>query len=94
MELLIKFHKEYNFEGKKYTEVDLSNMENMTTLDMMEAQRAMQRAGFVSTAPQTNIAYALKLASLSTGLPIEFFNGLPMKDANKVLMTVTIFFAD
>ena len=92
MDYVIKLSKEYTFEGKKYTQIDLSKLEDMTTMDMMEAQRAMQRAGVVSTAPQTTLPYCMSLAATATGYPIEFFNGLPIKDANAVWAKIIIFF--
>ena len=92
MDYVIKLSKEYTFEGKKYTQIDLSKLEDMTTMDMMEAQRAMQRAGVVSNAPHTTLPYCISLAATATGYPIEFFNGLPMKDANAVWAKIIIFF--
>lgn len=92
MDYVVKLNKEYTFEGKKYTEIDLSKLEDMTTMDMMEAQRAVQRAGIVSTAPQTTLPFCLSLAATATGYPIEFFNGLPMKDATKIWVEVMAFF--
>ena len=92
MDYVVKLNKEYTFEGKKYTEIDLSKLEDMTTMDMMEAQKAVQRAGIVSNAPHTALPFCLSLAVTATGYPIEFFNGLPMKAPTAIWIKLMSFF--
>lgn len=38
---VMKLHKEVDFEGKKYTEIDLSGLDEMTTNDLIQARRLM-----------------------------------------------------
>ena len=42
--------------------------------------------------PEMSLEYALYIASVATGLPVEFFRHLPPKDAIKVKNRVTNFF--
>lgn len=87
----IKLSREYNFEGKKYTELDLAGLNDLTTMDLTEAQRAMQRNNEIATVPEMNLTYCLTLAASATSMPIEFFRQLKAKDAiavrNKVSTT-------
>lgn len=89
--MIIKLSREYNFEGKKYSELDLSGLENLTTMDLTEAQRAMQRNNEIAAVPEMNLTYCLVLAATATNMPIEFYKQLKAKDAiavrNKVSTT-------
>lgn len=41
---LVKFSKAYRFEGKDYTEVDLSGMDDLSAEDMIAADRYLTRS--------------------------------------------------
>lgn len=80
----ITFEKPYAFKGKTYTGVDVSNIANMTTMNESEAENRLAREGFVITETSTNYLFACVLASMATGLPEEFFTGLPLKETLKL----------
>lgn len=90
--LLLKFNKPYTFEEKTYNQVDLSGLENMTAKDMIETQKVLDRSGTFSVLPEMSVEYACIIASKATPLPIEFFKGLPLKEAIKLKNRVTSFF--
>ncbi len=83
--LLIKFRKPYLFEGKEYTELDLSCLEDMTGADMiaLENQYGKRHPG-VNIMPEVTVEYAVMAAARAAKLPIEFFSGLPQREAVKV----------
>lgn len=83
--MVIKFKKPYNFEGKEYTEIDLSCMEDMTGADMIAINKLMQRSSAgIDVMPEVSVEYALYFASRAAKLPVEFFTNLPPKEAMKV----------
>lgn len=88
----ITFSKPYRFEGKDYTELDLSGLDNLTAEHMIAADKYMTRNGNFSVMPEMNLEYALYIASAATDLPIEFFKRLPPKDTIKIKNRVTNFF--
>lgn len=90
--LLLQFVKPYTFEGETYTEIDLSGLENITAADMIAAQKQMTRGGSVEAVPETSLQYACIIAARVTKQPIEFFTGLPGKDAIKLKNRVSGFF--
>ena len=92
--LLLRFNKPYTFEGAEYTEVDLSGLEDITAADMIRAQRTMTGTGSVEIIPEMSIQYACIIAAAVSGKPIEFFSGLPAKEAIKLKNMVTGFFYD
>ncbi|WNF36406.1 phage tail assembly protein [Bacillaceae bacterium IKA-2] len=75
----IEFKKPYKFEGKEYTEVDLSGIENLATKDLIDADKQFNAAGHMAVMNETQTAYSCIVASKSTKLPVEFFENLPMK---------------
>lgn len=83
---LVKFSKPYTFEGKEYTEVDLSKLDDLTADDMIATNKYMQRnsGGSIDVMPEVTLEYALVLASKAVKLPVEFFTGLPPREAMKV----------
>lgn len=89
---LVKFSKPYRFEGKTYSEVDLSGMDDLSAEDMIAADRYLTRSGSFSVMPEMTLEYACFIAARAAKQPIEFFKGLPPKDALKVKNRVTSFF--
>lgn len=84
----ITFAKPYKFEGKEYTEIDLSGLDNLTTADLISAQSRMERSGVQSVMPELNYLYICIICSIATGQPEEFFKGLPAKESVKIKNTV------
>ena len=88
----VKFSKPYHFEGERYDGVDLSGMEDLSTQDMLAAEKHLARNGVVTPLPEMSMEYVCYIAVLASDQPIEFFKGLPPKDAIKVKNRVTSFF--
>lgn len=87
----VTFSKPYTFEGKEYENIDLSGIEDLTGNDLLAADKAFAETGTFAPAPELTLPYAFAIAATSTKLPIEFFNGLPAKDALKVKNNVVRF---
>ena len=81
---VMKLNRPYQFKGKTYTEVDLNGVADLNSLHESEAENRMVRAGFVVTETTFNYLFACVLASMATGLPEEFFTGLPLDEVLKV----------
>lgn len=83
--MVIKFKKPYIFERKEYTEVDLSGLDDLQASDMIAVNKYMQRTSSgIDVMPEVSLEYACVLASKAAKLPIEFFTGLPPREAMKV----------
>ena len=83
--MVIKFKKPFFFEGKEYTELDLSGLDNLTASDMIAVNKYMQRTSSgIDVMPEVSLEYACMLASKAAKLPVEFFTQLPPKEAMKV----------
>lgn len=85
-DLVVTFDKPYPFEGTDYKQIDLSNLENVTG-----AQLASVEQKVTALVPELSLDYALLLAAVVTGKPVEFFTQLPGRQAIKVKRTVSGF---
>lgn len=93
---ILRFAKPYTFEEERFTEIDLSGLENITAADMIATQKLMTKGGTVDMLPEMSVQYACIIAARITGKPIEFFTGLPAREAIKLKNMVSgfIFGAD
>ena len=75
--------KPYNWEGKEYTSVDISNMENLKGIDLIES---LDNGNGLSTSVngEYNLKTIMSLVSKATGIPVEFFEYLPIKEVIKI----------
>lgn len=91
--LVLKFKKPYSFDGKQYTEVDLSGLEDATAKDLEAVGRIMEKQGkgMNPATMEMTMGYAQLLANRITGLPLEFFKNLPAKEAMALKTTVVGF---
>lgn len=81
---IMRLEKPYFFQGQEYTEVDLNNLANLNSMNESEAENRIARAGFMITETSFNYLYACVLASMATGLPDQFFTGLPLYETLKL----------
>lgn len=95
-DLIVKLKKPFKFEGQTYTEIDLSGIKNLTGRDMRHAERifrTMDREGEAGAMIKEKTAgYQMAIAHLATGLPLEFFDRLPISAANDVGNKIFVFF--
>ena len=91
-DLYVKFNKPFKFEEENYEGVDLSGLENLTAKDLTEIEKKYFRMGVTSFSPENTSTYARMVAQKTSGLPIEFFEQLPVKDTIKIKNVVTGFF--
>ncbi len=88
---LIVFKKPIIFEGIVYNSVDLSGLEEISAKDMIAVNKIIERSGTVNVLPEMSLEYACLIAARASGLPVEFFEALPPKEALKVKNRVTNF---
>ncbi len=84
--------KPYTFECENYEEIDLSGLDDLTTDDLLKAERLYHNSGGSSINPETTALYSMILAHMTSKLPIEFFGNLPAKETMKIKKEVFNFF--
>jgi hypothetical protein len=91
-EYLIQFKKLFIFEGKEYSELDLSGLELLTAKDLIDAERQFAAKGQVAAINEMNMEYICIVAAKASKLPVEFFEKLPANEAITIKNVVTGFF--
>lgn len=81
---IMKLEEPCFYEGKEYREIDLNGVADLNSMQESAAENRMAREGFVVTETSFNYLYACVIASMATGLPEEFFTGLPICEAVKL----------
>ena len=81
---VMQLEKPCFFEGKEYREIDLNGVADLNSMQESAAENRMAREGFVVTETSFNYLYACVVASMATGLPEEFFTGLPVCEVAKL----------
>ncbi|MCM1245911.1 MAG: phage tail assembly protein [Roseburia sp.] len=89
--LEIVFKKPYVFEGETYEKLDLSKLEDMTGKDYVKIEKMLRMAGVTTLNPETTPEGVYMYASQAAGLPVEFFENLPLKETKKIKAAVVNF---
>lgn len=87
----VTLKKPYVFEGKSYSTIDLSGLQDIRAADMIAVNRRLNRKGNVDFLQEMTLEYALNIAAKATGKPIEFFEQLPPYAAMQIKNRVTGF---
>lgn len=92
-DLVLRFGKPYKFGGQEYTEVDLSGLEDVTAgvLENVGKIAAKKNPGMNPALQEMSLTFCTYLAQRVAKLPMEFFTGLPAKEAIKLKTLVTNF---
>ena len=92
-DLVLRFGKPYKFGGQEYTEVDLSGLEDVTAgvLENVGKIAAKKNPGMNPALQEMSLTFCTYLAQRVAKLPLEFFTGLPAKEAIKLKTMVTGF---
>ncbi len=89
--LIIPLKKPITFEGERYDKIDLTGLEEIKAADMVAINRRLSRNGNTDMTQEMTLEYALNMASLASGIPLEFFEQLPPYAAMMVKGRVTNF---
>lgn len=92
-DLVLRFGKPYKFGGQEYTEVDLSGLEDVTAGELENVGKiaAKKNPGMNPALQEMSLTFCTYLAQRVAKLPLEFFTGLPAKEAIKLKTLVTNF---
>lgn len=91
--LVLRFGQPYIFDGREYTEVDLSGLEDVTAgvLESVGKIVSKKNPGMNPALLEMSMPFCNHLAQRVAGLTLEFFTKLPAKEAIKLKAMVTNF---
>lgn len=91
-DFVIRFDAPYRFEGKTYTGIDLSGLRELRAKDIWKLNRTYRNSGNIPLLQEMDNEYTARVAARAAGLPIEFFEGMPLPESIKVRAMVSGFF--
>lgn len=91
---LVVFGKPYTFEGKEYTQIDLSGMKGLRPSDFFDASKSFNMEEYINPRPEAEPKFCCDIAGRAAGLPVEFFEDLPIRDVRKIRNCVQDFFRE
>lgn len=91
-DFIIRFDAPYRFEGKPYTGIDLSGLRELRAKDIWKLNRTYRSSGNIPLLQEMDNEYTARVAARAAGLPIEFFEGMPLSESIKVRAMVSGFF--
>lgn len=89
---IFKLKKEITFEGTKYTELDLSGLEELSGEEYGSLLKRAENLDGADMVPEKSLTFAYLAAAKVTGLPYDFFKKLSAKDAARLRYTIGSFF--
>lgn len=89
--LVLEFARPYKFDGKEYTTLDLSGLEDTTAADLSAVGKILAKQGVVSPMPEMTMDFSVYMAARVCKLPVEFFKQLPARETIKLKNIVTGF---
>lgn len=90
-DLVISLKKPISFERESYDKIDLNGLHEIKASDMVSINRRLSRNGNIDTNQEFTLEYALNMANVATGMPVEFFDLLPPYAAMEVKRRVADF---
>lgn len=84
MDTIYKLSKEYDNEGTAVSEIDFSKLQEADAGVYIKAYNIYQHKGYTEYPPERTEEFAEIIASLTTDLPIEFYDGLGANDMRKI----------
>lgn len=85
------FAKEYTFEDKTYTEIDIP-LDNLEGSDIDRIQKQWRAAGNMAPLPVLDTSFCARCAAAAAKLPLEFFERLPGREYLWLTQRVSDFF--
>ncbi len=89
--LIISLKHPIKFENQQYDKIDLTCLYDIKAADMIAVNRKLNRNGNVDILQEMTMEYALNLAAVASGKPIEFFEQLPPYAVMQIKNRVTGF---
>lgn len=89
---VVKLSRAYDLDGKSIDTVDLTGLDELTTMDAQEVDEIVSRIGHRPRSKWADTLYTKHVAVKASGLPVEFFNRLRWNDMNEITNVVALHF--
>jgi len=89
---IIKLSRTYRLDGEEIDTIDLTKIEDMNAITMQKADNIYRKITKTpASMPETTYDYAIAVAHILTGYPVEFFRQIGANDLTKIKLRVVNF---
>lgn len=89
----IRLANEYRtMDGERVREIDLSGLEDLTTMDAQQIDRIMDKLNHYPRNRYRDTVCCKHIAMLVTGYDADFFNQMKWVDMNRIVSRIAIYF--
>lgn len=89
---IIKLSRTYRLDGKEIDTIDLTKIEDLNAITMQKADNIYRKITKTpASMPETTYDYAIAVAHILTGYPVEFFRQISANDLTKIKLRVVNF---
>lgn len=89
---IIKLSRTYRLDGEEIDTIDLTKIEDLNAITMQKADNIYRKITKTpASMPETTYDYAIAVAHILTGYPVEFFRQISANDLTKIKLRVVNF---
>lgn len=89
---IIKLSRTYKLDGEEIDTIDLTKIEDLNAVTMQKADNIYRKITKTpASMPETTYDYAIAVAHILTGYPVEFFRQIGANDLTKIKLRVVNF---
>jgi galactose-1-phosphate uridylyltransferase len=89
---VVELSQKFKFEGKIIDKIDLGGLATLSAKEGQTIEKLYRKiTSGVNASPELTMDYAMAAASVLTGLPVEFFKSINIKDIVKIKNRVVNF---
>nr|DAW23834.1 MAG TPA: tail assembly chaperone protein [Caudoviricetes sp.] len=89
---IVHLSQKYSFDDEIIETIDLRGIEDVSGADMQKAESLYRKiTKNISSTPEITVDYAIAMAHVITGKPVEFFKNLNAKDVIRIKNRVVNF---
>lgn len=89
---IIKLSRTYRLDGEEIDTIDLTKIEDLNAIQMQKADNIYRKITKTpASMPETTYDYAIAVAHILTGYPVEFFRQIGANDLTKIKLRVVNF---
>lgn len=88
----VKLMQPFEYDGKTYSEIDVSGLLELTAGQLCEIDRKMLQLGYTGYRPEMTRQYALFATAKANNMPDDWLYGLKGRDSARLREIVALYF--
>lgn len=91
-DLKLKLEHPFEYDEKKYSEIDISKLPEITAGQLCRIDRVIAKEGYIGVRPEITRQYAMFVACEMNDMPYDWLNEMRATDSIRLRELVSLFF--